>query len=496
MIGWIADFFRFWWALAYWNARKTWFRLNGAHRDSCPCQTFSDSGLALDTRCEAVAAWKEPRRFRKVCPLLVETKDGWRCNADAERVRPFWGRALAYSGTALLALYLLGTAALYTTLRSTGYQLGYLTIVLPWHWSELRSSQEQLYALRAQQALAAGDYPAAILSLQTVCQLNPYNYQAAITLAGLLQIAGQPFVAEHTYERLMQDIPEQRATTARIWFRVLLARADYAQIKTLATAMLSEDSGHREAWVHALVFAARQTNDADCLVALLNGEHGLPDWCNEVLVIEQLVLQRHVDKALPRLNRRFPVTVADYLPYYQVDRLLRLGLPDQAANLLDYYGSARLPADEASVLRLRAFRARGWTSLADSEYETLLNYPMSPRLAAVTGAFLADPANAALAPAYVDRFLTAGPALSTETLPLYHAAYLVAELSGSQDRAAQLANRIERFTHSDAKPLRGLATLLKGHPAPAQVNELLPIVPLPLEVIYAVRELPAKAATR
>jgi len=495
VIGWTADFFRFWWALTYWNARKTWFRLNGAHRDSCPCQTFSDSGLALDSRCEAVAHWKEPKRFRKVCPLLVETRDGWRCSVDAERVRPFWGRAFLFGGGALLGLYLLGSVALYATLRTTGYQLSYLTTVLPWRWSELRSAQEQLHATRAQQALAAGNYPAAILSLQTVCQLNPQNYNAAITLAGLLQIAGQPSVAEHIYERLMQDIPEQRTATAQIWFRVLLARSDYDHIKTLATAMLTEDSGHREAWLHALVFAVRQTNDEESLGTLINGEHGLPDWCVEVVGIEQLILQRHVDKALPRLNRRFPVNVSNYLPYYQADRLLRLGLPDQAASLLDNYGN-RLPADEAALLRLRAFRARGWNSLADSEYDTLLHFPMSPRLVALACAFFMERANAALLPQYLDRFLQAGPPLSNETLPLYHAAYLAAELDGDTAHAEQLGDLVNRFTKSDAKPLRGLATLLKGNPTLLQVNELLPLVPLPIEVIYAVQELPMKASAR
>ena len=495
MIGWTADFFRFWWALAYWNTRKTWFRLNGAHRDSCPCQTFSDSGLALDSRCEAVAEWKQPKRFRKVCPLLVETKDGWRCSVDAERVRPFWGRALLYSGSALLGLYLLGSVALYATLRTTGYQLDYLTMVLPWRWPELRRAQELLHASRAQQALADGNYPAAILSLQTVCQLNPQNYPAAITLASLLQISGQPSVAEHIYERLMQDIPEQRTATAQVWFRVLLARADYATIKTLATAMLTEDSGHREAWLHALVFAARQTNDDQALGALINGDHGLPDWCIEVAGMEQLVLQQHVEKALPRLNRRFPGTVSNYLPYSQADSLLRLGLPDQAASLLDNYGN-RLPLDEAALLRLRAFRARGWTSLADTEYDTLLQYPMSPRLSALACAFLLDRANAALRPRYLDRFLEGGPPLTNETLPLYHASYLVAEIGGQTVRAAQLAEIINRFTKSDARPLRGLATLLKGNPTLQQVNELLPLVPLPLEVIYAVQESPMKAVSR
>ena len=495
MIEWTADFFRFWWALAYWNTRKTWFRLNGAHRDSCPCQTFSDSGLALDSRCEAVALWKEPRRFRKVCPLLVETKDGWRCSVDAERVRPFWGRAFLFAGGGLLAVYLLGTGALYSTLRTTGYQLSYFTVVLPWRWPELRDAQEQLHAGRAQQAIAAGNYSAAILSLQTVCQLNPRNHRAGITLANLMQLAGQPAVAEHIYERLMQDIPEQRPATAQIWFRVLLARADYANIKALAIAMLSEDSGHREAWLHALVFAARQTNDEQTLGTLLASEHGLPDWCVEVIGIEQLILQRHVAEALARLNRRHSISDGNYLPYYQADRLLRLGLSDQATSLLNNYGN-RLPADQTSLLRLRAFQAKGWTSLADSETDNLLQYPLSPRLTAEVCAFLlGQPANKLL-PLYLDRFLQAGPPLTSESLLLYQATYLVAETGREPVRAQQLAALISHFTQTDAKPLQGLARLLKNGAPRAQVSELLPLVHLPLEIVYAIQESPVKAAIR
>lgn len=495
MTGWIADFFRFWWALAYWNARKTWFRLNGAHRDSCPCQNFGDSGLAYDARCEAVASWKNPQRFHKVCPLLVETKNGWRCRVDAERVRPFWLRAMAFFGAALLALYLLGSVAAFVTLRATGYRMGYATVVLPWHWPELRSAREQLHATRAQQALASGNYPAAILSLQTVCELNPQNHAAAIALANLLQLSGQSAVAEHVYERLMEDIPEQRPATARVWFRMLLARGDYAHIKTLATAMLSEDSGHREAWLHALVFAARQTNDQEVLEHLVNGDHGLPDWGLEVVKIEQAILKQKIPDALPRLNRRFPLNAGNYLPYYQVDRLLQLDLPDQAVALLNNYGN-RLPVDEATLLRLRAFQAKNWTSLAEPEYENLLRYPMSPRLSALICAFLLDHPFPQVLPAYLDRFLAAAPPLTDETLPLYHASYLVAELGNDPVRAQKLAGIIIGFTHADAKPLQGLAALLKNNAPAAQVAELLPLVPVPVEVLYAVQSPNAKSPAR
>ena len=495
MTGWLADFFRFWWALAYWNVRKTWFRLNGAHRDSCPCQTYSDSGHALDSRCEAVAHWREPRRFRRVCPLLTETKQGWRCGVDAERVRPFWWRAAAYGGAALLGLYLAGTVALYATLRTVHYQVSYLTVAWPPRWPQLRQSQEQLYATRAQKALAAGDYQAAIFSLQTVCLLNPHNYSAALSLAHLLQLAGQPTVAEHIYTRLMQDAPEQRPAIAQVWIPLLLARAESDTIKPLAIAMLSEDSGHREAWLNALLFAARQSNDPAALGALLASDHGLPGWCVEATGIEQLILQRQPERALPRLIRVQAQTSSPFPPYYQIDRLLRLNQPDAAANLLEAYRS-RLLEDEAAILRLRAFQAKGWTSLADTEFDSLMSMPMTPRLATLCCAFLLEWPNRAYAARYLNRFRAAGPAIAEATLPVHQATFLVATIADEKENARFVGDGIDTFTRSNGKVLRGLGDLLhSGAPSP-QVRQLLPMVPLPIETVYAIQARPPTAAKR
>lgn len=485
MIGWIGDFFRFWWALFYWNTRKTWFRLRGAHRDSCPCQDYSDSGHALDSRCSAITHWEKPVRFHRVCPLLAETKDGWRCGVDAERVRPFWGRALLFGGAALLAIYLAGSVAVFAFLRTANYETSYLSVLWPARWSDLRFSQEKLYANRAKQAIAAHHYPEALLALQRVCELNPRNYSAALALASLSEISGQASVAEHIYERLMHDVPENRPTTAQIWIRPLLARADYAQIKPLAVAMLSEDSGRREAWLHCLLFAARQTRDQAILESLLQPHTGMPEWCADLVNIEILLLQDHRAQALARLTQVNRRSASSYPPFYQVDRLLSLGRGDQAGRLIDAYGD-RLPADEAAFLRLRVFQARKWTSLMEAEYENLLRYPMTPRLAAQFSAWLiSQPEPAALA-LYVDRFLRHGPPVNNDTLSLYHATYLAACLAHDHDRSDRIAAEITRFTLSDAKALRTLGGILVKPTKSAQLSEFLPLVPLPVEAIYAI----------
>ena len=495
MIAWIGDFFRFWWALFYWNSRKSWFRLGGAHRDDCPCQNFSDSGIAYQSRCDAVIPWHQPARFRRVCPLLTETPEGWRCSVEAERVRPFWGRALLYAAGALLALYLAGTAVAYATLRAAKYDLSYLVVAWPPRWKELRGAQEKLYVTRAQTALARGNYQEAILSLEMVCQLNPRNYSAGLALAGLTQMAAQPHISEHIYERLMHDVPEQRTQTAQIWYRTLLARANYQKIIPLAAAMLGEDPEQRSAWLHALLFAARQSRDGESLRSVLQQNPHLPEWCTEIINLEQALLENRFDSALPGLTRVHRQPPSAYLPYYQVERLLLHGHADQAATLLLAYGN-RLPADEAAFLRLQIYRAKGWTARIDAEYDLLLQYPMTPRLAAKFCAYLiTHPASGPLA-RYVDKFIQEGPTIAAGTIPLYQATYLAAALAGDTARADLLRAALTKFTSADARVLNGLVELLKtGRPDP-RILRILPLVPLPIEVIYAIQARPPATAAK
>lgn len=487
MTGWIGDFFRFWWALFYWNTRKAWFRMRGAHRDDCPCQTYSDSGHALDSRCDAVLGWAQPARFRRVCPLLTETPHGWRCSVNAESVRPFWGRALLYGSVLGLILYLAGTLSLYTVLRAARYETSYLSVLWPPRWGELRDSQEKLYAARAQEAIQAGNYQAAILSLERVTQLNPRNYPAGLALAGLCQVAAQPYVSDHIYERLMRDVPEQRRQTAQIWFRSLLARAAYPQVMDLATRMLGEDPAERSAWLNALLFSARQTGDHAYLGTVLSEHPHLPEWCTELIGIEQQLLLGQLARTLPQLVRVHRQPAAGYILYYQVDRLLRHGEADRANDLLRAYGSLLQP-DEAAFLRLRVYQAKEWTSLAGPELDALLRYEMAPRIVAQFCAYLIRQPDAALFRRFHDRLVAADLPVNAGTVSLHQAVYLAATLAGDTVRAEEIATRINQYTASDARVLRGMGQLLKAPGLDRRLPRIMPLVPLPTEVVYAILE--------
>jgi len=467
--------------------------MQGAHRDDCPCQTSSDSGHALDSRCEAAVNWQQPARFRRVCPLLTQTPQGWRCGVSAESVRPFWGRAALSAAALAVTLYLAGTLSVFVFLRVARYEVSYVSVAWPPRWQELRKSQENLYATRAQRALQAGNYPEAILSLEMVTRLNPRNYSAGLALAGLCQSAAQPFIADQIYERLMRDVPEQRRQTAQIWFRALLARAAYDRIQELALNMLTEDPAERAAWLNALLFSCRQTGNHAFLGAIAAEHPHLPEWCTELIGIEQLLLQGQLAAALPRLTRVYRQPAAAYLPYYQVDRLLRHGQADQANALLQAYRSLLAP-DEADFLRLRDYRTKEWTSLVASEFDTLLHYEMAPRIIAQFCAYLLNHPDSVLFSRYYDRFVAANLPMDASTVQLYQATYLAAVLAGDSGRAEQIATRINQYTASDARALRGLGTLLKGQAADPRLGRILPLVPLPTEVVYAILERQSAAA--
>ena len=134
-----------------------------------------------------------------------------------------------------------------------------------------------------------------------------------------------------------------------------------------------------------------------------------------------------------------------------------LGRHEQAGELINAYGS-RLPLEEAAFLRLRLFAAQKWTSLMTPEYDNLLSYPMTPRLAAQFCAWFVRSPDAPAFARYADRFQRHGPPLNSDTLPLYHATYLAAISCRDAGRAGQLASTITQFTAANAKAGTGLPT--------------------------------------
>jgi hypothetical protein len=224
VLGWLADFLRLVWGLPYWNSRKAWFRRSRG-RTRCPCQNPSDSGRAFETGCEACIAWSKPARFRRVCPLLVETPQGLRCSVDAADVAPFWSRMLGLYGGMLLAGYLTSAITVFTVLRTIGYPVSVVHVTWPGLWHRVPQARGWFFAQKSQRAFAEGRPAEGLLYLSNAHQFDPGNYEITLELARTYQ-SGPVRESDLLFENLLRDHPAQRDATAQEWFRALLARGD------------------------------------------------------------------------------------------------------------------------------------------------------------------------------------------------------------------------------------------------------------------------------
>ncbi len=363
MPGWLADFFRFCWGLFYWNIRKTIFRWRGGR---CPCQNPSDSGRALETTCDACLHWRQPARFRRVCPLLVTTPNGLRCSANTKDVRPFWGRAAGFYSGALVASWLAAVLVVFAALRGIGYPVRFIAVAWPPARSGIRTARGEYFFEKARHALAANQTKEAQLALSYAYELDPHNYRAGLTLAKLWQ-APLPEWSDRVYARLLHDDTAQSALIGNEWYHALLARGDFPKIAQLMPALLADDAADTPVWIHAMFFATRRLGDTKPLRKMLETGPSLASGLRRLTEIELLIetgLTSDAHDALLRLSVDTP-----YAAYYQIGELTALGFPDDAMVALKRRNAALRPRSDSFPLLSDALVENGRFSIVHDEVE-------------------------------------------------------------------------------------------------------------------------------
>ena len=483
VIGWLGDFFRFWWGLLYWNLRKSYFHRR-RDRARCPCQNPSDSGRARETGCDAAQYWQQPARFHRVCPLLIETPDGLRCAADTKDVRPFWRRAAAYYLGVAAGIYLAGALGAFVLLRIIGYPLSPLALAWPPRWHELRLARSEYFVAKAQRALDANHVNEAILSLDIAFRSNPRNYDVGLQLAQLISL-GQPELADQIFTILMRDHPARRAATAEAWLRFLLVHGRFTRISELAAARLVEDPAQRPAWLHALFFATRQTGSDQPLRDLIAKQASRLEPIYVALINSELLIRQGRGlQLLSGLMTELPESAGSYAPYFQVTRLSTLGHQAEALALLDRYAAAR-HISEVDTLRLRLdlFATLGRQDLLRTRLE---RGEINARELELFSIHLVRHPDTGVLTALSRCMERSNLPHDAQTYTACTAFFVACGVAGDWDKLHAVTARLKEISGSRQIQLGLVEAFFKHEAGAARLESVLPTLPaLPLEMIYA-----------
>ena len=485
MTGWFADFFRLAWGLLYWNTRKSWFQLKRG-RARCPCQHPSDSGRALETQCEACVQWAKASRFRRVCPLLVETPQGLRCSVNTADVRPFWGRAFGYYGTVLAALYLAGVIGVFVFLRAVGYPVSIRHVAWPPSWHRVGQARSWFFTEKARQAFAASRTAEAILYLSNAYEVDPGNYIAGLTLAKTMQ-AGQPELSNRLYERLLREHPAQRETTTQEWFRAMVSHGDFDGIQTLARGAVLAGSPHAPVWMRAIVFATRQNRHDTALQALRDSTAPAAAVWRPLLDTERLLLAGRYAEARAVLDHADWSHVPSYGIYYQVSELTALGDVFAALDRLEIAGP-QLDVETRVTLMLDAYARQGARKSLQRLVGGLLAQKLNSAVIKVLSTQLIRQPDPPILDQFYARFQKEQMPFSTENAGAYFSLLCAAGVNGDWPKFHALGANIVNAGGLTQSFLTGVEAFFRGRSTSTRVTSLLPSLPLPLEVNYALIE--------
>jgi hypothetical protein len=488
--GWFADLFRLAWGLLYWNTRKSWFRLRRG-RSRVPCQSLSDSGRAFETQCDACVSWRKRGRFRRVCPLLVDTPKGLRCSVDTADVRPFWGIAAKYYGGTALGLYAAGVVAVFIFLRTIGYPVSIVHVGLPPLWHKVGQARGWFFVERSNRAFAEGKTGEGLLYLANAYEFDPTNYVAGLALAKNYQ-AGQPIRSDQVFTQLLRDHPDKRHATAQDWYRALLARGDFEKIAPLARDETLSDAAQAGVWMRALLIATRQTGDDAPLRAVLEQATPAARAWHPLVETELLLRGGKNREARLALERTWAAGgaasgAAKFAAFYRVRALLQLREPILALDLLER-DRALLDGDAYVTLRLDALALARVDGPYQRDIDGFLGGTLSlPKITILCGHLIRHPNPAIFARLYA-KVERDGLPLNTETAGVWFSLLCTAGAVEDGNRLRELTGRLRGASSTPFVALGLIEAFFRGETVERRITSFLPILPLPLEVTYALIE--------
>ena len=486
LIGWTTDLLRIAWGLIYWNTRKTIFRFrkNGS---PCPCQTRSDSGKAYQTGCEPALLYEKPARFRHVCPLLKPNGEGeLKCSVNTADVRPFWGRFLGtYLGVTLL-IYLSCIGAIFGTMRSIGYPVTFTMLAWPPDWNQIDGVRAEYFRNKAEAAYAAGDGPAAVMSLSLAYQYAPEDYNIGRLLAQFWSPT-RPQHSDQIFEELLKKHPDRRVATARAWVLGLLARGDFNRLEQLAAQALRFDPESTAAWMQTFLFANSRTQNNGLLEELLTIGDSLPDGVAVVLALELLVQTSPPEEAKDALSKVESTAEPSFVLHYRIQRLIKLGQHHRALILLNAWSDYFSDRDRVR-LELAAYAAGDYNSRYLELIRSLIRLqPSLAQIELLCSHMIAHP-NQQLYTLVKQSVSPSDVPGESDRAQSLRAFYLLALVHLDQATQNKINAEIKALTGSESPALNAM-TMVASNPKRYHVQNILPALqPLSFEMLYAVIE--------
>lgn len=482
-MGWIADFFRFCWGLFYWNARKAWYRASPDRR-SCPCQSPSDSGKAFETDCDASQSWAHRRQFRHLCPLLVETADGFRCSVDTRQVRPFWGRALLFGLGGALLSYLLAALLVFGILQAIGYPIALGSVVWPGNWGDYRQAKARYFFEKGSRSIASGAFREGTIALSLSHQLDPRYYEAGLALARFSTLLN-PQRCDALFAGLMQEHPEESRRTTEFWIRSALARGNFRVLQRIALANLEKGGDSSVPFLHAFLFASRMLGDTDSLVRFAGNPVSKP-W-KRLLETELLLQTGKVVEATTELTKTW-LPRTSYFGYYQTRCLFALGKTDDALIVAGVYQDLMPPSDRVAV-QLAALALRGDTARLRSVSLRLFLQSDSPATALdILSTHLITYPDAELTRTILQELRTRTIPPSDNAESAYLAFFCAVGVLGDRPLVGEVQALIKERLGASLLSLNAAGEYFTEKDSLLKLDAFLPVFSLSLNTLYALHE--------
>lgn len=341
-VKWAADSLRFLTGAFYWNFRKSVYVLR-RRRGGCPCQNESDDSIPGKVRCDAVMHWHQPGRFRKICPLLVQTPEGWRCSVHASQVRPFWGRVVLGSAVGAVGLYLVAVLVVFAGFRWIGHvPVEFTQIAWPGHWQRVGAVQSDALFKRAMLAFREGRLNEAELALSTAQARDPNNFEAGLLLAQITMFKRSYLYADDLFANLWRRHPEHKLRTALVYHDTLLGTDRMDTLSEWAIGIASEDQQRASAWIRSALVAARSLPPSAVEEWLGRNEavlRRLAPHPRRLLVAEIAARAAGPEAGVAELERGQLGALNAFYLMYHIQRLADWGRVREAQMYLDRHGA-------------------------------------------------------------------------------------------------------------------------------------------------------------